>query len=163
MRFKNLNDLYIHELRDLYDAESKLIDALPKMAAKASSGILKECFEEHVEQTREQRQRIEQIMEDLGEDPEGEVCAGIQGLIKEGQEILNASGDLDTLDVALIAASNRVEHYEMAGYEAVRSHAQALGYEEHAELLQKTLDEEGAVEEKLNAIAEELHTEASDE
>lgn len=163
MRFKNLNDLYIHELKDLYDAESKLIEALPKMAAKASSPALKEAFEEHVDQTRQQRQRIEQIMEDLGEDPEGEVCAGMQGLIKEGQSILSASGDEDAVDAALIAAGNRVEHYEIAGYGAARTHAQVLGYDEHAELLQQTLDEEGAADEKLTAIAEDLNAEASDE
>src|SRR5436305_9446332 len=116
VEINSLRELYIDQLRDLYDAENQLIKALPKMAKGATSDELREGIEEHLEQTRNQAQRLEQIFERLGEKPKGEKCKGMEGVIKEGSETLQKDMDDDTMDAAIIAAAHRVEHYEDAGY-----------------------------------------------
>lgn len=150
----SLRDLFIHELRDLYDAERQIIDALPKMVQAATSPDLREAFDHHLEQTRGHVQRLDQIFADLGTNPGGQECKGMKGLIAEGETIIKADGDGAVKDAALIAAAQRVEHYEMAGYGTVRAYAEELGNDDAADLLQETLDEEGKTDEKLTDLAE---------
>lgn len=154
MIFNNLKDLYVEQLRDLYDAEHQISRALPKMANAASDQELKEAFNKHLDQTRTQIQRLERIFSDLGVTPQGETCAAMQGIIKEGDEVINAQGHPTVKDAALITAAQRVEHYEMAGYGSVRTYAKELGYKEAADLLQTTLDEEGTTDQLLTKLAE---------
>ena len=162
MEINSLRELYIDQLRDLYDAENQLIKALPKMAEGATSEELREGIEEHLEQTRNQAQRLEQIFERLGETPKGERCKGMEGVIKEGSETLEKEMDDDTKDAAIIAAAQRVEHYEIAGYGTVRTYANLLGETEAAELLEETLDEEKETDQKLTQLAEEINIEAAE-
>ena len=154
LKLETLRDLYIEELRDLYSAENQLIKALPKMAEAASDGQLKQAFLDHLEQTENHVARLEQIFEALDEKPEGETCQAMEGLVKEGSEMIKAKGDPIVLDSGLIGAAQRVEHYEMAGYGTVRSLAQRLGESEAAGILQETLDEEGDADTLLTEIAE---------
>jgi ferritin-like metal-binding protein YciE len=154
MQLQTLKDVYIDQLRDLYDAENQLISALPKMAQAASSSDLKEAFQHHLEQTQQQKQRLETIFSQMNISPQGEKCEAMEGLIEEGEEIIHASGDPVVKDAALIAAAQRVEHYEMAGYGSVRTYANELGFNDAKSLLQETLDEEGAADKKLTSIAE---------
>jgi len=162
VEINSLRELYIDQLRDLYDAENQLIKALPKMAEGATSEELREGIEEHLEQTRNQAQRLEQIFERLGETPKGERCKGMEGVIKEGSETLEKEMDDDTKDAAIIAAAQRVEHYEIAGYGTVRTYANLLGETEAAELLEETLDEEKETDQKLTQLAEEINIEAAE-
>lgn len=150
---ENLQDLYIHELKDLYSAENQLIKALPKMAEAASTPELKDAFQKHLEQTREHANRIEQIFKDLDRGPGGEKCEAMEGLIKEGESILKEDAPSAVKDAALIAAAQRVEHYEIAGYGTVRTFAHQLGEDNAATLLQQTLDEEGQTDKLLNDLA----------
>jgi len=152
-KFNSLRDLYIHELKDLYNAESRILDTLPKMADKATDVQLKSAFETHLEETKTQKDRLERIITDLGEKPGGETCEAMKGLVKEGEEMLAAKGDPGAIDAGLIAQAQRVEHYEMAGYGSARAYAEKLGHSEHAQLLQETLDEEKHADEKLNECA----------
>jgi ferritin-like metal-binding protein YciE len=152
--FNNLRDLYLNELRDLYSAETQLLDALPKMAEAATSPQLKQAFTSHLQETRTQAGRLEHIFEQLGEEPTGETCAAMKGLIKEGSEYVDAGGDDDVRDAGLIGAAQRVEHYEIAAYGTARHLARRLGETAAAQLLQATLDEEGAADKKLTSIAE---------
>lgn len=152
--FKTLRDLYINELRDLYSAETQLLAALPQMAEAATSPELKSAFTTHLRETQGHQMRLEQILENLGEKPSGETCQAMKGLIKEGQEYVSAGGDDYVRDAGLIGAAQRVEHYEIAGYGTVRSLAEKLGESGAAMLLQQTLEEEGATDKKLTAIAE---------
>ena len=152
--FNTLNDLFLEQLEDLYDAEKRLTDALPKMAQAATSPELKQAFEDHEAQTRQHVQRLEQIFHRLGKSPQRETCEAMKGLIKEGEEMMGAKGDNAVRDAALIAAAQRVEHYEIAGYGTVRTCAQRLGLTDVAQTLQQTLDEEGATDKRLTAIAE---------
>ncbi len=152
--FETLRDLYIEELRDLYSAETQLLDALPKMAEAATSLELRNAFEAHFTETQEHARRLERIFEQLDEDPSGETCEAMKGLVKEGDSYVKAKGDDDVRDAGLIGAAQRVEHYEIAGYGTVRSLARRLGENSAAELLQQTLDEEGAADQKLTDIAE---------
>jgi len=152
--FDDLNDLFVQQIEDLYDAENRLLDALPKMRDAAHSPELKAAFENHWEETRQHAQRLNNIFRQLGRDPQRETCAAMKGLIKEGQDMINATGNPDVKDAALIAAGQRVEHYEMAGYGTVRTLARRLGLVEAASLLERTLDEEGSANEKLTQIAE---------
>jgi ferritin-like metal-binding protein YciE len=154
MMYNNLKDLFVEQLRDLYDAEHQISRALPKMANAASSTELKEAFNMHLDQTRTQIQRLERIFSDLGMAPQGESCEAMQGIIKEGDQVINAQGDPNVKDAALITAAQRVEHYEIAGYGSVRTYAKELGYSDAADLLQKTLDEEGTTDSKLTKLAE---------
>ncbi|CAN5462469.1 ferritin-like domain-containing protein [soil metagenome] len=154
MQHEDLRDLYIDQLKDLYNAENQLIKALPKMAKAASNESLKSAFQDHLEQTRVHAERIEQIMKDMGENPKGKKCKAMEGLVEEGKEALEEFEDPDVLDAALIAAAQRVEHYEMAGYGCVRTYASLLGEDSAAKLLQQTLDEEGDADKKLTDLAE---------
>lgn len=154
MQLNTLKDLYIEQLRDLYSAETQLVDALPKMAQAASSSDLKSAFKQHLDETKSQKQRLERIFSELGTSPQGETCQAMQGLIEEGEEIINTQAQPAVKDAALIAAAQRVEHYEMAGYGTVRTFANELGYDNAKNLLQMTLDEEGNANKKLNSIAE---------
>ncbi|HEX2254827.1 MAG TPA: ferritin-like domain-containing protein [Thermoanaerobaculia bacterium] len=153
-KFENLKDLYVDELKDLYDAEHQILEALPMMAEKASHTELQQAFRNHLEQTRGQVTRLEQVFQKLGMQPERKTCKAMKGLMAEGQEILKAKGDDDTIDAALIAAAQRVEHYEIAGYGTVRTLAQRLGHEDQARLLQEILNQEGETDKKLTRLAE---------
>jgi ferritin-like metal-binding protein YciE len=152
--FNNLNDLFVQQLQDLYDAEKRLTDALPKMRDAATAQQLKSAFQMHTEQTQQHVQRLEQIFNRIHCQPQRETCEAMKGLIKEGQDMIDAKGDLSVKDAALIAAAQRVEHYEMAGYGSVRTFAQQLGMTDVANLLQQTLEEEGQTDKKLTQIAE---------
>ncbi len=162
MEINSLRELYIDHLRDLYDAENQLIKALPKMAKEASSDELRQGIEEHLEQTRGHAERLEQIFEQLGEKPKGKKCKGMQGVIEEGKETLEEDMEEDTKDAAIIAAAQRVEHYEIAGYGTARTYANLLGENEAAELLEETLNEEKDTDQKLTQLAEEINVEAAE-
>jgi ferritin-like metal-binding protein YciE len=153
MKLNSLRDLYVQQLKDLYSAESQLIDALPKMAKSASTDSLREAFEHHLEETRKQKDRIEEIFSKLDEKPGGHKCKGMEGLIAEGSEFLDNGGDSDVIDAGLIAAAQRVEHYEIAGYGTARAFAKQLGEDRAGKLLDDTLKEESQANEKLNKIA----------
>jgi ferritin-like metal-binding protein YciE len=152
--FNSLADLFVYELKDLYDAETRITEALPKMVEKAHSPNLKRAFENHLQQTEKHVERLKSIFEHRGLEAEREKCDAMVGLIKEGSAVLSADGDPDVLDAALIAAAQRVEHYEIAGYGTARAFAQQLGDEYSAELLEQTLDEEKQTDQKLTQIAE---------
>lgn len=162
MEINSLRELYVDHLRDLYDAENQLIKALPKMAKEATSDELRQGIEEHLEQTRGHAERLEQIFEQLGEKPKGKKCKGMQGVIEEGSEILKEDMEEDTKDAAIIAAAQRVEHYEIAGYGTARTYANLLDENEAADLLQQTLDEEKETDQKLTQLAEEINVEAAE-
>jgi ferritin-like metal-binding protein YciE len=153
--FNSLNDLFIEQLQDLYDAEHRLTEALPLMREAATSSELKNAFDMHLGETQNHIRRLEQVFSQLGVAAERQTCPAMKGLIKEGQEMIDAEGDPSVKDAALIAAAQRVEHYEMAGYGSVRSFAQRLGLGEVANTLQMTLNEEGAADKKLTQIAEQ--------
>jgi len=154
-KFNNLEDLFQEQLEDLYDAEKRLTGALPKMANAASSPKLKSAFEGHLKQTEDQVSRLEQIFKLLDRSPGRETCQAMKGLIQEGEEMIDAEGDSDVKDAALIAAAQRVEHYEIAGYGTARTFAQRLGHSEAVRLLQETLDEEREADSQLTQIAEQ--------
>lgn len=158
MADQELKKLYVDELKDLYSAENQLVKALPKMAKGAVSEELRQGFEEHLAQTKGHVQRLEQIFEALEESPKGKKCAGMEGLIKEGAEVLNEDYEGNILDAALIGAAQRVEHYEIAAYGTARAMAEKLGETEHASLLTETLEEEKATDEKLTQLAQEAGT-----
>jgi ferritin-like metal-binding protein YciE len=149
-----LHDAFIDELRDTYDAERQLTKALPKMAKAASNPKLREAFEAHLEETRGQVERLEQVFASLDEKVRGKHCEGIAGIIDEGKSIMQEDFDDITLDACLIAAGQRAEHYEMAAYGTLVAWAQVMGHSEAARLLQETLDEEKAADEKLSSLAE---------
>ena len=154
MKLESLKDLYMEQLKDLYSAETQLVDALPKMAEAASSADLKKGFNDHLKQTKEHVARLEKIFQDLGESPKGETCEGMKGLVKEGSEMIKMKGEDAARDAGLIAAAQRVEHYEIAAYGTVRTYAELLGYGQHVTLLEKTLNEEEDTDEKLTQLAE---------
>ena len=154
MEIDSLRKLYVEELKDLYSAEKQILQALPRMAKKAKNPQLKAGFEEHVRQTEEQVRRLDQIFEGLVKSPRGKKCKGMEGLLEEGKEVMQEDMDDETRDAALIAAAQKVEHYEIAGYGTVRTYAQLLGEKEAARLLQQTLDEEGMTDKKLTQLAE---------
>jgi ferritin-like metal-binding protein YciE len=160
MTIASLRDLYVEQLRDLYDGENQIIKALPKMIESTESEELRSALEEHLEITRQQAQRLETIFEGLGEDAKGEKCKGMEGIIKEGSEVVKEDMSDTVKDAAIIAAAQRVEHYEIAGYGTVRTYADLLGEEQAVELLQQTLDEEKEADEKLSQLAEEINVEA---
>src|SRR5580692_4774382 len=149
MEHQALQELYIDELKDIYNAENQLVKALPKMAKAASSAELRQGFEEHLEQTRGHVQRLEQIFESLGENPKGKKCVGMEGLVKEGSEVMEEDFEGALMDSALIGAAQRVEHYEIAAYGTVSEFARILGESQHQNLLKKTLHEEKQTDEKL--------------
>jgi ferritin-like metal-binding protein YciE len=151
-----MDELFLEELKDLYDAEKQLTKALPKMAKAAVSDELREAFEEHLRQTEGQIERLDQIFEQLGEKASGKKCAAMSGLIKEGDEIASETDESTVRDAGLIAAAQKVEHYEISGYGSVRTHAQMLGHGQAVRLLQETLDEEKQTDKKLNDLAESM-------
>ena len=151
---ENLNDLFVHELRDLYDAEQQLTKALPLLATAATSDQLRQAFQEHLEETKEQARRLEQIFKGLGESAEGKSCKAMAGLVAEARETLDVDADPDVLDAALIVAAQKVEHYEIASYGTARTFAQHLGNDKAAQLLQQSLNEEKETDKKLTELAE---------
>jgi ferritin-like metal-binding protein YciE len=157
MKMKSFEDLFHHELKDLYSAEKQLTKALPKMAKAASNEELRQAFEDHLQETEIQLQRLEQIFQQL-DIPTTRVqkCKAMEGLIEEGKELMEEDSEPELLDAALICAAQRVEHYEIAGYGCARTFAQRLGLGEIADLLQTTLDEEGNTDKRLTEIAESM-------
>ncbi len=160
MELATLKDLYIHEMKDLYSAENQIIKALPKMAKAASSDKLTAAFKKHLEETKEHAARLEKILQSHDETTRGPKCKGMEGLIKEGADMISEDADEDVRDAGLISAAQRVEHYEIAGYGCARTYATLLGDKSGAKLLQKTLDEEGATDKKLTKLAESINVEA---
>lgn len=158
---EDLRDLLIHELEDLYDAEHRIRKALPKLRKAAGSAELKDAFDAHLQETEGQIERLEQCFELLGEEADRKKCHGIIGLIDEGREEMKEDASQAVLDAALIGAAQKVEHYEIASYGTARTHAQLLGNDEVAALLEETLEEEKAADEKLTAIAEATVNEAA--
>jgi ferritin-like metal-binding protein YciE len=154
MTLNSLNDLFLVQIEDLYDAEQRLTKALPKMAEAAHSKELKSAFTDHLRETVQHVTRLEKVFSTMGVTPNRETCEAMKGLIAEGEEVINARGEHEVKDAALIAAAQRVEHYEIAAYGTVRTLAEHLGQNEVARLLQQTLDEEGACDKKLTKIAE---------
>ena len=151
---ETLQKLYLEQLRDLYSAEEQILEALPKMIKQTKHAELKRAFQEHYQQTEQQVQRLHKIFDDLSQQPEGHECKGMKGLLQEGEEAMEEFQDSDVLDAALIAAAQRVEHYEMAGYGCARTYAHMLGLTDQAALLQRTLEEEGDTDHKLTDLAE---------
>lgn len=153
MALDSLHDLFVHELRDLYSAENQIIKALPKLANRANSEQLEQALHDHLAETEVHVQRLEDIFRDLQVSPRGKKCAGMEGLIEEGKEILKEQAQDWVMDAAIIGAAQRVEHYEIAAYGTARDHAAKLGMYPAANLLQQTLDEEGTADKKLTEIA----------
>ena len=153
MSLESLQDLYLEQIRDLHSAETQIIDALPKMIEAATDQKLSARFTKHLEQTREQAGRLERIGLRLEQKVTGKKCKGMAGLLKEGEEAVDESGDPHMIDAALIAAAQRVEHYEIAGYGCARTYAEALGLNDDAAVLQQTLDEEAETDELLTNIS----------
>jgi ferritin-like metal-binding protein YciE len=153
MKMKTLNDLFMHEIKDLYSAEKQLTKALPKMAKAASSDDLRQAFESHLHETEEHISRLEEIMQQFDIPNRAPKCKAMEGLIEEGKEILEEDMDDEVRDAALISAAQRVEHYEIAGYGCARTFAELLGHSYAQQILQRTLDEEKATDEKLTQIA----------
>ena len=149
-----LHDAFVEELRDTYDAEKQLTKALPKLAKAAGSAQLKKAFETHLQETEGQIRRLEEVFANLDEPVRGKHCDGIAGIIEEGKSIMEEEFDDSTMDACLIAAGQRAEHYEMAAYGTLVAWARAMGHDEAADLLQETLDEEKAADEKLTSLAE---------
>ena len=156
LNLDSFDDLYVAQLQDLYSAETQLVDALPKMAAAAAHPELKQAFLNHLDVTKRQKYPLEQIFQSLDAEPGGETCEAMKGLIKEGQEIIGADAPDAVRDAGLIAAAQRVEHYEIAGYGTVRTFAERLGRAADAHLLDETLAEEKETDGLLNQIAESV-------
>jgi ferritin-like metal-binding protein YciE len=159
---ESLRELYVTELKDLYNAEIQLVKALPKMAKASSNAELRQGFEEHLRQTSEHVSRLEQIFELLGEKPTGKKCLGMEGLVKEGAETISEDYEDALMDAAIIGAAQRVEHYEIAGYGTVRAFAELLGENEHVSLLEQTLAEEKETNEKLTQLAKQINLQAAE-
>jgi len=160
MQLNSLEDLFVSELKDLYSAEKQLLKAIPKMAKAAKSKPLQNGFSKHLKQTEGHVSRLEKVCEELGVSPRGKKCKAMEGLIEEGQEVIDEDADPHVKDAALIAAAQRVEHYEMAGYGCVRTYANLLNHKRAATLLQQTLDEEGETDKTLSKLAEQINVSA---
>ena len=154
MSLDTLHDLMVHELKDLYSAERQLVQALPRMSKNANSDELRTALDDHLAQTEEHVVRLETVLESLGESPRGQKCHGMEGLIEEGKNLLKEEADPDVMDAGIIAAAQRVEHYEIAGYGTVCEYARMMGHSQAVKLLEQTLEEEKTADRKLNAIAE---------
>lgn len=161
MKINSLLDLYIDELRDLYDAESQILKALPKMAEAVTNEDLQNAFNEHAERSQEQLERLERIFEEAELKPKGKKCEGMKGIITECQEYLDQDLSPEIMDVCLIGCAQRVEHYEIAAYGCVVAYAKALGREDEADQLEQTLDEEKETDETLTELAEGINMEAA--
>lgn len=153
---QSLEDLFLEDLKDVYNAENQILKALPRMAKKASAPELRRAFEQHLKQTETQVQRLERVFASIGQKAKGKTCKGMQGLIEEGKEKMSEDIEEDVLDAALIAAAQKVEHYEIAAYGTLRAWAETLGNQQAVKLLQQTLDEEGETDKKLTQLAEQL-------
>jgi len=153
MKLETLQDLYIHELKDLYSAEKQLIKALPKMAKAANNEKLAAGFKKHLEETKVHAERLEEILKSHDETTRGPKCQGMEGLLKEGEDMIKEEADEEVRDAGLISAAQRVEHYEIAGYGCARTYGELLGDKNGAKLLQKTLDEEALTDRKLTDLA----------
>ena len=153
MKLNTLKDLYVHELKDLYSAEKQLIKAIPKMEKAAKNKELATGFQEHLEQTKEHAQRLERLLSSLGQSTRGPKCQGMAGIVAEGAEMIEEEGDEEVKDAGLIAAAQRVEHYEMAGYGTVRTYAELVGDKEGSKLLSQTFEEEKETDQKLTKLA----------
>lgn len=160
MPVRTFEDLFVDELKDLYDAEHQLTKALPKMAKAATSPNLKSAFENHLKQTEGHVKRLEQVFEGLGKKPARKTCAAMKGLVEEGSQVIEEDMEADIKDAALIGAAQRVEHYEMAGYGTVRTFAHLLGHHNLEAILQMTLDEEGETNRKLTSLASNINVKA---
>src|SRR5438270_6934388 len=156
MKTETMDDLFLAEIKDLYDAEKQLVKALPKMAKASSSQELKEAFQEHLEQTKGHVSRLDQVFQAIGQKAAGKKCAAMTGLIEEGEEIIDQIEQSPLRDAALIAGAQKVEHYEIAGYGTLRTFAQLLGHRDAASLLEQTLNEEKETDEKLTELAESV-------
>ncbi len=156
MALNTLEDLFIDELKDVYNAENQIVKALPKMAKVASSPELGDAFREHLEVTKGQIDRLDQIFANMEIKSRGKKCAGMEGILEEGKEMMNQAADPSVKDAGLISSAQRVEHYEMAAYGTLRTYAEMLGYDDAAQLLQETLDEEEQADQKLSQLAESL-------
>ncbi len=163
MKLSSLEDLLHDNLKDLYSAENQLVKALPKMAKAASTPDLSAGFTEHLAQTRVHVQRLEEVCKQLGVSPKGKKCAAMEGLIEEGKEMMEQDAAPAVMDAGLIAAAQRVEHYEMAGYGCVREWAEQLGHQAAADLLEQTFDEEKATDEKLSQLAKQTVNQKAEE
>jgi ferritin-like metal-binding protein YciE len=161
MSLDSLEKLFIEELKDVYNAEKQIIRALPRMAKAADSPELEQAFTKHLKETEGQVRRLEQIFKELGQAPRGKKCKGMEGLLEEGKEVLQEDGEAPVIDAALIASAQRVEHYEMAAYGCLRTYAGLLGYSKAEQLLQQTLQEEEATDEKLTQLGENGINEAA--
>jgi len=160
MKLNDLQDVFLNELKDIYNAETQLTKALPKMAKAAASEELRTAFEEHLAETQGQIERLEKIFEELEASPKGKKCKAMVGLVEEGKEIIDEDGEDPVKDAALIAAAQKVEHYEIATYGTLRTWAEILGMTEAARLLQETLDEEAGADDKLTELAKSINFEA---
>jgi ferritin-like metal-binding protein YciE len=160
MDYESLQDLYLHELKDLHSAEKQILRALPKMIKHAASPKLKEALEQHREQTRMHVERLDQIFERIGKTTRGTKCKGIEGILEEGEDWLDEEAQPEVLDAGIISAAQRVEHYEMAAYGCARTYANLLGNKEDERLLNQTLQEEGEADKKLTSIAERVNIQA---
>ncbi|HWP91177.1 MAG TPA: ferritin-like domain-containing protein [Thermodesulfobacteriota bacterium] len=159
MKFNTLHDLFISELKDLYSAEKQIVRALPKMAKAASSSELQDAFQEHLQQSKNHIDRLDEIFDMLQVSSRNKKCKGIEGIIEEGQELISkgkTNSNPDALDAGIVAAAQKVEHYEIAGYGTVRTYASMLGHDKAANLLQQTLDEEKETDQKLTLLAETM-------
>jgi ferritin-like metal-binding protein YciE len=154
MKLRSLEDLFIEQLKDIYYAERHILKALPKMAKKASNTELADAFEEHLQETETHIDRLERVFEIIDRKPQAKKCEAMDGLIKEGKELMKEDAGASVIDAGMIVAAQKVEHYEIAAYGSLRTFAEKLGYEEAADILQETLDEESAADEKLTEIAE---------
>jgi ferritin-like metal-binding protein YciE len=161
MSLDSLDKLFIEELKDVYNAEKQILRALPRMAKTAESPGLEQAFTKHLKETQGHVKRLEQIFKDLGQAPRGKKCKGMEGLLEEGKEILEEDGEPAVIDAALIAAAQRVEHYEIAAYGCLRTYANLLGYSEAEQLLGQTLQEEEAADKKLTELGESGINEAA--
>lgn len=160
MKVETLRELFVEELQDLYSAENQITQALPKLSKAADNQQLKQALDAHLKETKQQVERLEQIFEIMEESPEGKTCEGMKGLLKEGDQIIKASGEPEVIDAGIIAAAQRVEHYEISGYGTVRTYAELLGEDEAVRLLDETLKEEKAADQKLTKIASSINVEA---
>ena len=160
MSVDNLHKLFVEQLRDLYDGEQQITEALPKLIEKANDQKLKSALQEHLQVTRNQIQRLDRIFKELGEKPSGETCKGMKGVIAEGDSLVGKGSDPAVIDASIITSAQRVEHYEMAGYGTVRTFARLLGKQEWARLLEETLDEEKEADQMLTQIADSVNIRA---
>lgn len=154
MKLKTLHDVYVHELKDLYSAEKQIIEALPKMIDSASNSDLQQAFSDHLEQSQTHLEHVNRLLNELDVNPGNVKCEGMAGLLQEGEEVLKTTGSNDAKDAALIAAAQRVEHYEMAAYGCARTYARLLGFDDAADTLQMILDQEGDTDKHLTKLAE---------